>query len=131
MDHSVLVVDDSKPMRSAIKRTLKRAGFDDLNIFEAKDGNEALCLVENTPISLIITDYNMPGMNGLEFIKNLKKRTEFKNIPIVLMTGEINETKFENLKYSDVAVHRKKDIKPEKIRLILSTMLQDQEIVIK
>lgn len=125
MDHSVLVVDDSKPMRSAIKRTIKRAGFNDLNILEAKDGNEALCLVEITPISLIITDYNMPVMDGFEFINKLKKRTEFKNIPIVLLTGEINETKFENLKYSDVAVHRKNDIKPEEIRLILSTMLQD------
>lgn len=123
MCRAFLVVDDSKPMRSAIKRTILRAGFEDLIILEAEDGKEALRLIESTPIDLIITDYNMPGMDGLEFITNLKGKTDYKNIPVLLMTGEMNEAKLEKFKEIGVAAHITKDIKPEEIKPILSFTL--------
>ena len=106
-------------MRSAIKRTILRAGFDEFKIFEAQNGKEALCLMESTPIDLIITDYNMPEMDGLEFITILKGKTDYKNIPVLLMTGEMNEGKLEKFKNIDIAAHIKKDIKPEEIKLTL------------
>ncbi|NDY73530.1 hypothetical protein DO021_09285 [Desulfobacter hydrogenophilus] len=127
MCRSFLVVDDSKSMRSAIKRTILRAGFDDLKIFEAKDGKEALCLIESTPIDLIITDYNMPEMDGFEFITILKGKRDYKDIPVLLMTGEINEDKLEKFKNIGVNVHIKKDIKPEEIKPILSFTLNKFE----
>lgn len=127
MCRSFLLVDDSKSMRSAIKRTILRAGFDDLKIFEAKDGKEALCLIENTPIDLIITDYHMPEMDGFEFIMILKGKTDYKDIPVLLMTGEINEAKLEKFKNIGVDVHIKKDIKPEEIKSILSFTLNKLE----
>lgn len=123
MCRAFLVVDDSKPMRSAIKRTILRAGFEDLIILEAEDGKEALRLIESTPIDLIITDYNMPGMDGLEFITNLKGKADYKNIPVLLMTGEMNEAKLEKFKEIGVAAHITKDIKPEEIKPILSFTL--------
>ncbi len=99
MSRSCLVVDDSKPMRTAIKRTLLRTGVNDLKIIEAKDGKEALYLLQNTTIDLIITDYNMPQMDGLEFITILKGKPAYKEIPVLLMTGEINETRLDRFKH--------------------------------
>lgn len=123
MCRSCLVVDDSKPMRSAIKRTILRAGFKNLIIFEAQNGKDALCLLKSTPIDLILTDYNMPEMDGLEFITVLKGNTAYKHIPVLLMTGEINEVRLEKFKDMGVAVHIEKDITPEAIKPILSGAL--------
>jgi len=123
MCRSCLVVDDSKPMRSAIKRTILRAGFRDLIILEAQNGKEALCLIKSTPIDLIVTDYNMPEMDGLEFIAVLKGCTDYKDIPVLLMTGEINEARLEKFKDMGVAAHIEKDITPEAIKPILSGAL--------
>ncbi|MCG8550539.1 MAG: response regulator [Desulfobacterales bacterium] len=123
MHHSCLVVDDSKPMRTAIRRTILRTGVNDLKIIEAKDGKEALCLIESTPIDLIITDYNMPQMDGLEFITILKGKTGYKDIPVLLMTGEINETRLDKFKHIGIAAHIPKDITPEALKPILSSAL--------
>nr|WP_319397140.1 response regulator [uncultured Desulfobacter sp.] len=123
MCRSCLIVDDSKPMRSAIKRTILRAGFQDLIIFEAQNGKEALCLIKSTPIDLIVTDYNMPEMDGLEFITVLKGSADYKEIPVMLMTGEINEARLKKFKNMDVAAHIEKDITPEAIKPILSVAL--------
>lgn len=123
MCRSCLVVDDSKPMRSAIKRTILRAGFKNLRIFEAQNGKDALCLLKNTPIDLILTDYNMPEMDGLEFITILKDTTDYKDIPVLLMTGEINESRLEKFKDIGVTAHIEKNITPEEIKPILSAAL--------
>ncbi|WP_320044668.1 response regulator [uncultured Desulfobacter sp.] len=125
MCRSCLVVDDSKPMRTAIKRTILRAGFNDLKILEAKNGKEALSLLKSTPIDLIITDYNMPEMDGLEFITILKGKTGYKDIPVLLMTGEINEARLNKFKNIDVAVQIPKDIRPEELKPILSSTLNE------
>jgi len=81
----ILVVDDSSTMRRIIKNTLHRLGFSD--ILEAADGLEA-CeqYAENEDIDLIITDWNMPNMNGLEFVK--KVRAEDQDTPIIMVTTE-------------------------------------------
>jgi len=123
MTYSILIVDDSRPMRSAVKRTIARSGVRDLNIFEAQNGKEALGVIENTRIDLIITDYNMPVMDGLEFTKELKERPKFKDIPVILMTGEVNEAKLEKLKNAGVAAHITKDIIPEKFKDLLSSLM--------
>ena len=123
MAYSVLIVDDSKPMRSAVKRTIARSGVRNLNIFEAQNGKEALGVIENTRIDLIMTDYNMPVMDGLEFTKKLKERPKSKDIPVILMTGEMNEAKLEKLKNAGVATHITKSINPEKFKDLLSLLL--------
>ncbi len=123
MAYSVLIVDDSKPMRSAVKRTIARSGVRNLNIFEAQNGKEALGVIENTRIDLIMTDYNMPVMDGLEFTKKLKERPKSKDIPIILMTGEMNEAKLEKIKTAGVAAHITKNIIPEKFKDLLSSLM--------
>ena len=69
----VLVVDDSTSMRMLIKRTLKQAGFDGLDITEAETGQVAFEKVESAKPDLILSDWNMPVMNGLEFLQKVRE----------------------------------------------------------
>ncbi|MFK8013991.1 MAG: response regulator [Gammaproteobacteria bacterium] len=69
----VLIVDDSSAMRMIVKRTLKMAGFGGLKFSEAADGQEALAQVDDVNPGLILCDWNMPNMNGLEFLTKLRE----------------------------------------------------------
>lgn len=69
----VLIVDDSTAMRMLVKRTLKQAGFDGLDIVEAADGAQALEVVDDALPALILCDWNMPNMSGMEFLEALRE----------------------------------------------------------
>ena len=83
----LLVVDDSSTMRRIIKNTLQRLGYKD--IFEGGDGVEGwTTLNENPDITMLITDWNMPEMNGLELVKKVRADERFKDLPIIMVTTE-------------------------------------------
>ena len=69
---NILVVDDSKTIRMLIKRNLKQAGFESANILEAENGAEGLATVRAEPVDLILSDWNMPEMSGLQFLQALR-----------------------------------------------------------
>ena len=69
----ILVVDDSKTMRMIVIRTLKQAGFDGHTIIQAGDGAEAFELIKNDPPDVVLTDWNMPEMNGLELVTKVRE----------------------------------------------------------
>lgn len=75
MAFNVLIVDDSSSMRAVIKKTIKVSGFNAGEYFEAGDGREALEILSNKWVDLVLSDINMPNMNGLELIAEMKKRT--------------------------------------------------------
>ncbi len=79
-----LAVDDSPTMRRIIVNTLKRIGFD--NISEASNGKEALAKIYSEKVDFVITDWNMPEMNGLELIKAIKSDNSLKKLPILMVT---------------------------------------------
>lgn len=70
---SIMIVEDSKPMRNLIKRTLKQAGFGDHEVVEAGDGEEGLSMIRSDKPDLVLCDWNMPKMNGMELLKALKR----------------------------------------------------------
>jgi len=82
---TVLIVDDSASMRQMVSFTLKAAGF---QVTECKDGAEALQNAQSNQYDLVITDVNMPNMNGLELTKSLRALADFKFTPILLLTTE-------------------------------------------
>ena len=84
----ILVVDDSSTMRRIIKNTLKKLGFED--IADAEDGADGLKKLEGS--ELIITDWNMPNVNGLEFVKAIRANANFKTVPIIMVTTEAAKT---------------------------------------
>ncbi|MCD4742366.1 MAG: response regulator [Desulfobacteraceae bacterium] len=123
MSFSILIVDDSLPMRSVIKRTFKAAGYGNSNYREAANGKEALELMRNDWIDIVITDYNMPVMNGLELIKIIKKDDLFKDIPIVVISTEGNDAKIKEFMDSGAAGYITKPFTPETIRDLINNIL--------
>ncbi len=79
-----MVVDDSPTMRKIVVNALKRLGYND--IIEAEDGKDALAKLHIEKVDFIITDWNMPNMNGLEFTKTVRASSEFKDLPILMVT---------------------------------------------
>ena len=83
----LLVVDDSSTMRRIIKNTLQRLGYED--ILEAEHGVEAWGILDTTGgINVLITDWNMPEMNGLDLVKKVRADERYKDIPIIMVTTE-------------------------------------------
>ena len=80
----ILVVDDSAIMRRIISNSLKSVGFND--IIEAGNGAEAIESIEG--VNLVLTDWNMPVMDGLTLVKEIRKRTELATLPIIMVTTE-------------------------------------------
>ncbi|MBF0223956.1 MAG: chemotaxis response regulator CheY [Desulfobacterales bacterium] len=83
---NVLVVDDFATMRRIVKNILKQLGFS--NIVEADDGTTALEALKVNKIDLIISDWNMPKMTGLDFLKAVRASEEYKHLPFLMVTAE-------------------------------------------
>ena len=88
MGKRILVIDDSSTMRKIVSRSLRQAGLEFDEILEAADGQEALDLLENEKIDLILSDINMPNMDGIEFLRQKKELDAIKDIPVVMITTE-------------------------------------------
>jgi two-component system chemotaxis response regulator CheY len=83
----LLVVDDSSTMRRIIKNTLSRLGYED--VLEGEDGLQGWTVLNDSPdIGMLITDWNMPEMNGLELVKKVRADTRFTDLPIIMVTTE-------------------------------------------
>jgi len=80
----ILIVDDSGVMRKITKTHLAKIGYQ--NVVEASNGTEALAKLSEEKIDLIISDWNMPEMNGLQFVQTVKAKEEYRNIPIIMLT---------------------------------------------
>ncbi len=80
----ILAVDDSPTMRRIIVNTLKRAGFND--VAEASDGKDALAKMKVDKYDFIITDWNMPEMDGLAFVTQMRNSDEFRELPVLMVT---------------------------------------------
>jgi len=83
-DLKILAVDDSPTMRRIIVNTLRRAGFN--NVIEASDGKDALAKMKIEKPNFVITDWNMPEMDGLTFITTLRSIDEYKELPVLMVT---------------------------------------------
>ena len=127
MAFNVLIVDDSSSMRSVIKKTLKVSGFNVGQFLMAGDGKEALMVLADEWVDLVLTDINMPTMNGMELLAEMKKDEMLKSIPVVMITTEGSEkVKQESIKLG-VQGYVKKPFKPEEIKEILNSIMGEQE----
>ena len=87
-----LIVDDSSVMRKIVERSLRQAGLDISSVIEAGNGAEALGMLDDNPVDLILSDINMPVMDGLEFVRQVQTIDRLRNIPVVMITTEGSES---------------------------------------
>lgn len=92
MAKKVLVVDDAAVVRQVVSCMLTIAGY---TVIQAVDGNDALTKLRADAISMVITDVNMPGMGGIEFIRWLRNHSEFRFMPVVMLTTLSHESKMQ------------------------------------
>jgi two-component system, chemotaxis family, chemotaxis protein CheY len=86
-----LIVDDSSVMRKIVERSLRQAGLNLTQVFEAGNGAEALTSIQANKVDLILCDINMPVMDGLEFVRKLSSVENAKGVPVVMITTEGSE----------------------------------------
>ena len=91
MAKTILIVDDSSSLRVVVKLALSRAGFE---VIEAGDGKEGLAQLAKAPkVHLIVSDVNMPNMDGITFVKNVKAMPAYRFTPVIMLTTESQEAK--------------------------------------
>jgi two-component system chemotaxis response regulator CheY len=93
MAMDVLIVDDSAAIRKILQRVLRQTEMPIGNIHEAGDGVEALAMLATNKVGLVLSDINMPNMDGLEFLSKLKADAANKDVPVIMITTEGNQNK--------------------------------------
>lgn len=127
MAFNVLIVDDSLSMRSVIKKTIRVSGFKVGEYFEAADGKEALKILADTWVDLVLTDINMPNMNGLELIAEMNNDQILSSIPVVMVTTEGSEKSVQKSMEMGAKGYIKKPFQPEDIKRILNSIMGEAE----
>ena len=120
----VLIVDDSSVMRKIVERSLRQAGLDLGEVLEAGNGAEALAEVNKGRFDLILSDINMPAMDGLEFLKNLAKVESAKGTPVVMITTEGSEARVVEALSVGAKGYIRKPFTPEQVKERVTPLLR-------
>lgn len=127
MAYNVLIVDDSLPMRAVVKKTITASGFTVGRFFDAGNGKEALEILRQEWLDLVVTDYNMPDMNGLELLGHMKADEILKTIPVVVVTTEGSQQRVKEFMDGGAADYIRKPFTPEEIRNKLSRIMGEAD----
>ena len=112
MSKGVLAVDDSKTMRDMVGFTLRGAGYD---VVEAEDGQDAISVLGADRVDLVITDINMPNMDGITLVKTLRSDPNYRSTPILVLTTESDDTKKNEGRAAGATGWLVKPFEPEKL----------------
>jgi two-component system chemotaxis response regulator CheY len=124
MDSDVLVVDDSAAIRKILQRVLRQTGMAIGAIHEAGDGQEALAMMEQHPVNLVLTDINMPKMDGLQLLASLKGSPAWRSVPVVMITTEGGESKVSEAVKLGAAGYVRKPFTADQIKEKLTGILE-------
>ncbi|WP_018605294.1 response regulator [Uliginosibacterium gangwonense] len=120
MSKTILIVDDSASLRQVVRIALTNAGY---AVIEAEDGKDALGKLDGTKIHLIISDVNMPIMDGIEFLKNVKTHANYKFTPVIMLTTEGGEAKKLQGQQAGARAWVVKPFKPEQLLNAVSKLV--------
>jgi two-component system chemotaxis response regulator CheY len=120
MSKTILTVDDSASMRQMVKLTLTGAGFD---VVEACDGADALAKAQGLGANLVLTDLNMPNMDGLGLIRELRKLPSYKGVPILFLTTESDTGKKAEAKAAGATGWITKPFQQEELLAVVKKVL--------
>jgi len=113
MSYNILIVDDSRTIRSVIKKTLDIAGVPVGDLYEAENGKEALDVMNSNWIDLIFADINMPVMSGIEMVKKMSEDNMLDKTPVIIVSTEGSKTRIDDLLELGVRAYLRKPINPE------------------
>jgi two-component system chemotaxis response regulator CheY len=119
MSFNVLIVDDSNAMRAVIKKIIAMSGFKIDECWEAGNGQEALERLSSAWVDVIISDINMPEMNGLELLERLKKNELYREIPVIMISTEGSAERMREAFLQGAQGFIKKPFLPEDLRKTL------------
>lgn len=117
---TILTVDDSASIRQMVKLTLSGAGY---GVVEASDGRDGLAKAQANTINMVVTDLNMPNMNGLEFIRALRQLAPYRGIPIVFLTTESDDNLKQQAKAAGATGWITKPFKQEQLLAVAKKLL--------
>jgi len=121
MSKSIVVAEDFNVSRKIIVSTLAKEGY---KVMEAADGNEALALFDGRSVDLLITDFNMPNMNGAELIKKVRSNSTYEYIPILLLTTEVRQEKIQQAIDGNITACIKKPFETEDFLKVVKRALR-------
>lgn len=125
MQKRVLIVDDSPVMRSFVRRSLDAAGLPVRECLEAGNGAEALERLRSAQVDLILTDINMPVMDGQELIRSLKAHPALCSLPVVVVSTDSTDQRVGELVRQGAAGYIRKPFPPERIFEVLTELFPD------
>ena len=120
MSKTIMTVDDSASVRQVVNFTLKDAGYD---VIEAVDGKDALSKMTDIPIHMVITDLNMPNIDGIGLIREIRAKPSYKFIPIIMLTTESTEMKKREGKAAGATGWIVKPFNPEELIAVIKKVL--------
>jgi two-component system chemotaxis response regulator CheY len=121
MAKRILAVDDSPTMRQLVRVTLTRSGYD---VVDAEDGSQGLTKATGEAFDLVLSDINMPVMNGLDLVRGLRKLAQYKFTPIVLVTTESQIEKKQEGKAAGATGWIVKPFEPEQLLAVVTKVLR-------
>ena len=119
MAKTILTVDDSASMRQVISFALRSAGYD---VVEANDGTDAVAKLSG-PVDMVITDLNMPKMDGVELIRHIRTKSPRRHVPIMMLTTESHPEKKEAAKAAGATCWMVKPFRPEQLLSVIGRVL--------
>lgn len=111
-----LIVDDSSVMRKIVERSLRQCGLEFERVHEAANGEDALKVAHDNGLDLILSDINMPVMDGLEFVRRLQSVDTAKGVPVVMITTEAGETQVLEALSHGARGYIRKPFTPDQVR---------------
>ncbi len=123
MDYNFLIVDDSMIIRKMIAKTLTISGLDIGEIFFAENGEQALDQLRKNRVHMVFSDINMPDMNGIEMIEEMRNQDLLPSIPVIIIATEHNRQRIETLKAMGVKAYLRKPFIPEEFYRVIKELL--------
>lgn len=120
MAKTILIVDDSSSLRNVVKIALTEAGYD---VIEGGDGKEGLSALDGRKVHLIISDINMPNMDGISMVKEIKKMPDYQFTPIIMLTTEAGDEMKAQGKEAGVKAWMVKPFKPDQMLNAVSKLI--------
>ncbi|MBV9508287.1 MAG: response regulator [Acidobacteriia bacterium] len=124
MSYRILIVDDSPAMRAFVKRVMELSGFDLADCLQASNGAHALEVLRSEQVDAILTDINMPLMDGEEFLRRVEADESLRKIPAVIISTDGTDTRIRQMMALGARGYVKKPFRPEDLRAELERCLE-------